>query len=215
MKLWNSRNGFGISEVIIIVVIVGALGLVGAKAYTSRNDQPATGQTTNQTANETDQSNQNGDNDQMAPIGHLEPYTLPAGWTQMACGERIAINPPQTTAPNCQADQPNTVVVMYIDENVENIDPQSCSVTNERRNMDYAGHASYECQDVTVDGQKGIRETVTDTERGFAGEAVYTTYTFPSDGKLLIIDYSDIKNNGYPSYLKDFDAFVQSLTFKE
>lgn len=50
-------------------------------------------------------------------------------------------------------------ISIYLADNYEYLDPESCEITKQKR-TDLAHTASYECENITVDGRKGILEKI-------------------------------------------------------
>lgn len=208
-------SGFGLVGVLGIVVLLGVLGLVGWRVYEVQHNKQAAVQPQSQTPYSQDKR-VGADDSILDPTDLIEPYTLPVAWKEKECHKgNIAIVPPNTFDPNCAANQPGTVISMYIADNYNYIDPESCASAKSKLDKSASvGFKSYDCSDVIVGKKKGIRQVLEENEQGFSGEATYTTYIFPADGQLLKIEYTNYKSQNQPDYLADFDTFVKSLKFR-
>ena len=212
----KNNSGFGTIELPIAIAVAIMLGLAGWSVYKSNNKKADNHQSQNKTVaqNSSAESKEVGsDNSMLDPTDLLEQYNLPQDWKKKECKKgHIAIIPPHTHDPNCDADQPYVPISIVILDNFDYIDPENCALTKTKMKERYS--SAYECSDIIVNGNKGIRQSQKDDENGFAGEATYTSYIFPASGKLLTITYSDVKSYNDPDYLADFDNFVATLRFQ-
>lgn len=211
----SKTAGFGLVGILVVILAFGVLGLVGWRVYDAQQSKPVTIKSQSQPSSS--QSKRVGADDSILdPTDFIEPYVLPAGWKEKECHEAIiAIVPPNTYDPDCAANQPGSTISMYIADNYNQVDPESCvSAKSKFDKPSSVGFKSYDCSEVTVDNNKGIRQVLEENDQGFSGEATTTTYIFPASGKLLKIEYMDTKSLNQPDYLADFDTFVKSLNFK-
>lgn len=215
MKLLKDTSGFGIIELLLILISVVIFGFVGWRVYDSMQDEPATVTPQAQPAPKTNKE-VGADDSMIDPTDYLEPYKLPAGWTEKECKPgHIAIVPPKTDDPNCEANQPNTTVLIYLADNDAYIDPEDCVQTKTKKMKTIVpADSTYECANVVVGGKKGVREIQVDSKNGFAGKATYVSYLFPADGKILTVTYGNVASRDDPDYTKEFDTFAKSLKFQ-
>lgn len=214
-----NQKGFSVVEIVIVILVVGLIGGAGWYVWQkNQNNKSQSNQTTTQTqTNQKTASKEVGADDNILdPTDLLLPYKLPEGWTEKECKKGIiAIIPPKTDDPNCNANQPNTTVTMYIGDNYNYVDPENCTATKAKQDTKYDGFVSYNCENVEIGDKKGLRQVLTENEKSFYGKSnTQLSYIFPADGKLLTVYYIRFSETDVPDYTSAFDNFVKSLKFQ-
>lgn len=225
----KQQRGFGIIGIVIVLcclgLIVGAGYLVYARQHTksTSNSQPTT---TTEKPTSTDTAapapekqhavaDPNANNNLDFDITHIvASYTLPTKWQYLPCKDTVRMLVPDGMAvPDCHPDQPNTPLTVSVQVNYFGIDTQSCATTDKKVDKASDGFVSYACQDITIDGKKGIKQITTMKKPNFYDTAyVQTDYTFATkDGGLLMISY--VMLDGTKDYTAGFDNFAYSLKF--
>lgn len=240
----KNQNGFSVLHIFLITVIVGLIGLVGWFVWqTNRglNQRGDMGQDQVQVVTEDEkvsvelsvaQSNSTSSSDQiveLAPPEDNEPAgtltargvtvksSIPDGWATTKCVEYAKIIlPPTKPGVRCQSEDYGFISLMIVDGSSVNA-PQNCDNESSKREeySKYDWYVSYSCEEITVDGVSGVRESTEENEYAqFGGAGTSVTYTFRApSGAAVQVSLTNAKDIGRPEYTQILDEYVRTLQF--
>lgn len=233
--MYKNESGAGLVAVLVVIVILTLVGVVGWRIYDASNENTKQGTVVvqpEQKAEDIEAAPEDiakelglelidGDvtigasDSDLDVMDFVASYKMPKDWKVTSCHDEVTFIPKGTEEPNCAANQPGSVIYAALMDNHNYIDPSSCKITEPKSKEALLDERfKYSCKEVLVGEKNGIRETVVRTTDGSDEEAsVNISYSFPADGKLLVIGYEDYGVKENKKFTKVFDVFVRTFNF--
>ncbi len=183
----KNENGFSALEVILIVIITGLVGFAGWSVLSRKSDDKKDSEPVAKTSEQKKETGQT--------ITNTSPsftFTLPDGWSKMACEEAsVLIFPDNDKATDC-SDRTNLV---FVSQDVyAPSEPLHCLTQEEVAAVQKSKPLeSYVCSTLTIDGKQVIKQV---TDQGMDEESnrvKSVNYAFVQD-KPLRFRYSSTKD---------------------
>ncbi len=203
-----NQKGFTAIEVAIVVLVIVILCAVGIFIYKSKNSSV--------------QEIPQGMTKLIDGNGATVAYqSLPEGWKNVPdCPEISEISTvlltPNKQARNCgNRDSGYADVYLRTTESVAAITNCKAAENLKAQNKTFSSVDSYDCKDVVIDGRKGTKQTTVTNEKNLSnGGGTMVEYTLELKGKTIFMaSYTDIKSASNPTYLSNFDEFINGLKF--
>jgi hypothetical protein len=221
MKKLNNK-GFGITVVLIIVVIVGLIGVAGWLVYDRQKDNTENSQTAQQ---EPEKEIATKEEKRVTLLSkedvNVTYVSLPEGWKLSEdCQDdenypTEILLPPGKEKLRCRSEDWG-FAAFSIAPTADGVE-KDCSGEEDKIKEDQQNDyfVSYSCDEIVVSGNKGIKEThVSNEKAAFTEGDTFTEYSFVlENGKVFRVSYTNPTSLQKPEYTEQLESFVESLEF--